>query len=154
MNIQTPFGLVDCLCGATGKVCVKGDGAVKNGQLAIKVYGKIYQPPSAPPNPSSGPPAGTPSARPDHLGRWCLGVIGGAVCVTEPGPYVNNTIWGWAEYLDHTGATTYTVVNQIFQGKCVDGLGVCCSSSSSSSHNLAAVDEDPAQTDKPFGQDI
>src|ERR1700694_1030978 len=103
MNVDQPAGLAPCRCGDSGAVCVKGHDAFYGGVLARRVYVKIYQPPNGPPQPQDVPPSGTPYCTPNADGTWCMGYLSGAVCATAPGPYPDNRIWVWGEFLEQGG---------------------------------------------------
>jgi hypothetical protein len=136
LTISSPSGLVDCDCSGGNTVCVKGSGAIRNGQVAKAVRAKIYIPPDQP-NPVTPPPAGTTSTVPDASGNWTIGMLGGGVC-SSAAPYTDCRIWVWAEYDNSSSASSsssssssssggliYETASQLFQGKCATNIPPC-----------------------------
>ncbi len=127
--IEQPSGDQPC---KDGEVCVKGSGAIDNGQPADRVCVKIYQPPNEPANPSAGPPSDAVCVVPNPDGTWCIGMVPGANCSKQQ-PYPDNEAWVWAGYSDDSGSssssssgTTWQVASQVFQGKGQDTVPECC----------------------------
>ncbi len=121
LEITKPSGEVACDCNGGGKVCVQGTGAVRNGQVASKVYAKIVGPNDSC---SASPPTGTAYVSPDASGNWSHGLMSGANCGTTP-PYPANKICVWAEYPQSSssssssgGTVTYDYTSNPFTGKC------------------------------------
>ena len=128
VSISMPAGLVDCDCAGGNKVCVKGTGAIRNGQVARVVKAKIYIPPAAP-SPVTPPPSDAASTTPDSSGNWTIGMLGGGSGSNGP-PYTDCKVWVWAEYDNSSSSSSssgpiYEVASQLFQGRCATNLPPC-----------------------------